>query len=221
MTLVDLLSQLRGASLSPIRVEFVPEHSYDIEFVGTLDEYIEAAKALQSKVTFVSTITLSDANFLFDDPEADDDQTEIEDEERIDLCLFVPALKKFKDRIGEDGRIDLFVPLTNGRLTFSVAEDWMMTFAELHSKAQRRVQQSAQGERAQQKADDEARIQKCLGNVRDLISDKDFVRLSTQKAMLAYAIEKFPELEDCNEIYVKREIQKLKAKLEAKGIRRK
>jgi hypothetical protein len=46
-------------------------------------------------------------------------------------------------------------------------------------------------------------------------------RLPTQRAMRAYAIEEFPDLETLDEGDLKLEIQNLKARIDAKGLRRK
>lgn len=218
MTLPELLLELRGEDIFPIRVEAIPEHRNDLVFMGTLSEFIEAAKAIQSQIVFVSTITLSEDHFLWDNPDADDEN---DVDERIDLCRVVPELNDFKTRVGEDGHIDLSIPGPRGSLTLAIAEDWFAAFVEFHSQAVQLLQQASVEMRTQEEAAEEAKTQHLLRNLRGLITDKDFVRLPTQRAMLAYALDDFPELETLKESILKAEIQNLKARIDAQGLRRK
>lgn len=218
MTLTDLLSKLRKEGLFPIQVEALPKHSDDLAFVGSLSEYIEAAKALQSTVIFVSAITLSNEHFLWYDPDTDE---ETDPDECVDLCRIVPGLKDFTSRIGQDGHIDLSISLPKGSLSLAVVEDWMVAFVELHSQAQELLRQASLEKHAQEEAAEEARRQHLFRNLRGLITDEDFVRLPTQRAMLAYALDDFPELESLEKSVLKVEIQDLKARIDAQGLRHK
>jgi hypothetical protein len=218
MTLTDLLSKLRKEDLFPIQVEALPEHSDDLAFVGSLSEYIDAAKALQSTVILVSAITLSNEHFLSYDPDTDG---ETDPDERVDLCRIVPGLKDYMSRIGQDGHIDLSVSLSRGSLTLTIVEDWMVAFIEMRSQAQELLRQASLEKHAQVEAAEEASRQHLLRNLRGLITDEDFVRLPTQRAMLAYALDDFPELESLEKSFLKGEIQNLKARIDAQGLRRK
>ena len=214
MKLTELITKLHAADLLPIRVE--PISSDDLMFVGSLGEFIHSAKVMQSPFVFVSTITLSEEHFLLENPETDD-----EDEANINVCQIVPELNNFKNRIGEDGQFDLWVPATRTSLRLVIREDWLTRFLELHSQADKLLQQSLFENRAQNEAIEEARAHHLLENLRGLIADSDFIRLPTQRAMLAYALEDFPELESLDERVLKSEIQKLKAKIDAQVSRRK
>lgn len=218
MTLTDLLSELRKENLFPIQVETIPEKSDDLVFVGGLSEYVQAAKALQSAAIFVSAITLSKEHFLWSDPDADVD---CDEDEGIDLCQIVPSLEEFTSRIGQDGHIDLSIPLPKGNLTLAIVEDWMRAFVELRSEAQDLLRQASQEKYEREEAAEEARRKHLLKNLRGLISDEDFVKLPTQRAMLAYALEDFPDLETLGNGLLKSEIQDLKARIDAQGLRRK
>jgi len=219
MTLPELLSQLHGESLFPIRVESIPERRDDLVFAGSLSEFIRAAKVMQSPVVFVSTFTLSEDHFLRNSPDEEDEEDDVN--ERIDLCRVVPELNNLKSRIGEDGHIDLSVPAPQGSLTLQIVEDWMLTFTELHSQALHLLRQASLEKHAQEEAVEEARTQHLLRNLRGLITDRDFVRLPTQRAMLAYALDDFPELETLKESVLRVEIQNLKARIDAQGLLRK
>lgn len=218
MKLSELLLQLREDGLFPIRVESIPENRNDLVFVGSLSEFTQAAKAIQSPVVFVSAIILSEEHFLRDNPDADDENNS---DQYVDLCKVLPELENLKSRIGEDGQIELSVPGPKGSLTLAIVEDWMVTFAELHSQALQLLQQEVLETRVQEDAVEEARTQHLLRNLHGLITDKDFVRLPTQRAMLAYALDDFPELETLGESVLRVEIQNLKAKIDAQGLRRK
>ncbi|MGZ5627854.1 MAG: hypothetical protein ACXWFA_14105 [Methylobacter sp.] len=217
MALIELLSKLRGENLFPIRVESIPDRTYDLEFVGSLSEFIEAAKAIQSPVVFVSTITLSEDDFLWDNPDSD----EIDIDEYVDLCRYVPELKEYKSKIGENGHIDLCASGLNSHLKFAVVEDWMAIFEGLHSQAVEMLRGASLEKQAQEEAAEDARIKHLLNNLRGLITDMNFVRLPTQRAMLAYALDDFPELETLGERVLKVEIQNLKARIDAQGLRQK
>ena len=111
--------------------------------------------------------------------------------------------------------------MSRGHLTLDIVEDWMEAFSELHLQARQLLHNSSLEKRAQLDAAEHANTQHLLKNLRGLISDPEFVRLPTQRAMLAYALEDFPELEALDESDLKIEVQNLKARIDAKGLRRK
>ncbi|MGH8283621.1 MAG: hypothetical protein ACRESE_07215 [Gammaproteobacteria bacterium] len=68
--------------------------------------------------------------------------------------------------------------------------------------------------------DAEEQEAKLIKILRNLIGDPEFIRLPTQKAMKAYALEIHPELQDLEESVIRDEIQVLDGKIEAKGLRK-
>jgi hypothetical protein len=219
MTLNDFLGQIKSQGLHPICVESLSELSYDkLTFSGTLEEYLEAVKSLRSGVIFVSTIRITEEYFLYLDDEEDEDD---ENADIIELCSVVPDLSKFKKRIGEDGHFDLSVPIVNGILSFSMHEEWMERLFELLNKARDLVNENRASELALIHAEEIEKSKEMIKKLHALISDKDFVRLPTQRAMQEYAIDKIPELEDLAEHELKREIQSLKAKIQARSLGKK
>jgi hypothetical protein len=214
MNLPDLSSQIRTQGFYPIRVESLPDSSYDnLSFVGTLAEYLEVAKVLGVKAIFVSTISVAEEHFFYQDPD--------ENDEPIDLCSLVPSLRQFKAKVGEDGNLDLSIPITSGNLTFSILNEWMQTLAELLAEAREQVEEHRFNEQATKQAQISAQSQSILKKLRALITDENFTRLPTQLAMRAFAIDKYPEVETLDESTLKREIQELRAKIQAKNPRRK
>lgn len=216
MTLNDLLGQIKSQGLYPICVKSFSEYSYDkLTFSGTLDEYLDAVKSLRSDVIFVSVIKITEEYFLYLD---DDEDENDEDADIIDLCSVIPALNKFKKRIGEDGHFDLLVPIANGNLTFNLHEEWMEQLFELLNKARELVNENRASELALIHSEEIEKSKETIKKLHALISDKNFVHLPTQRAMHEYAIDKIPELEDVAEHELKREIQSLKAKIQARGL---
>ena len=67
----------------------------------------------------------------------------------------------------------------------------------------------------------EERDRKALAALPRLLDDSRFVRLPTQRAMIAYAQNKIPELNDVDEYALKNEIRNLNAQIKAKGVGRK
>jgi hypothetical protein len=74
-----------------------------------------------------------------------------------------------------------------------------------------------QNERAQVEARNLSEIEFALSS---LIEDKQFTRLRTQKAMLAYAKEHIPGLEDIDAGVLRTAISDLAAKAQARGLGR-
>ena len=210
MNLTELSGQVRAQGLYFIQVESLPDRSYDnLSFVGTLAEYLEAARALGANAIFVSTINLAEEHFYY--------QGTDKAEGPIDLCAFDPDLRSFKKRIGEDGSFDLSIPINSGNLIFSILNEWMQTLAELLTSARALVEDQRLSDQATKQAQISAQSQSLLKQLRSLVNDKDFARLPTQLSMRAFAVDKYPELETLGESVLKREIQDLRAKIQAKN----
>lgn len=248
MTLDELLKQLTSQGLHLIRVEFIPDED-GLSFLGTLTEYLEAAKALGSKTIFVSTSGITEDDFVYTSSyhkrapntgsaaswpfptphiegmygDGDDDKNE----EQIDLCSVNPNLKPYKKWIGKDGRFDLLCTSGEYKLTFSIFEKWLEEFDSLRSEAETVLNEKSGAEqaqilahRAEKYAETNAKIEVAIKKLHELISDGDFLLLRTQLAMLKYAINKIPELKTIDERLLKREIKELKAEIDARPTRK-
>lgn len=234
MTLVELTKIFASKDILLIRIEDMPDQRDDMVFVGTLDEYLEAIKVLGGRAIFVNTIEIVEEDFAYipgqirnaiNWPHPIYSHSEEEGEEiyEYDLCSVVPELENYKPRIGEIGYFDL----SACHLTYSIQEEWMQNFDTLHTEAQEIVDaeivsdkelQLAEQEEAQ--AEEVAILEVAVKKLHALISDKVFVRLPTQLAMRAYAIDNIPELENLDEAQLKREIQDLGAKIQARNLSR-
>lgn len=233
MTLVELSKLCTSKEIHLIRVEVISEFREGLAFVGSLDEYLEAIKVLGARAIFVSSINVTEERFVYTPrrslnprtnwpfPTRDiDEDGEIEE---FDLCSVTPELEKFKERIGEDG----YFELSACNLTYSIYEDWMQEMEILRDEAQEIIEaqklaeeEELSEEQEQQEAEEQARLEAAVKNLHALITDKNFVRLPTQRAMRAYAIDKIPELENLDDAELKREIQDIGAKIQARSLAR-
>lgn len=211
MTPIEIRKQISDGSLLPIEVDSLVDDDDAMEFVGTFPEYVAAAKALQASAIFLETLILSEDFFVEDD----------EDFEEVDLCELMPRLASFKVRIGELMLINLLVMTPTVKLTFTVEQDWVSEFRELRSEAMELAQQLHRSEVARRDGALDAKKKVAVDRLKSLIADQNFVRLSTQAAMRAFAIDRIPELVDLTNDELRREVANLKADVEAKGLGRK
>lgn len=97
------------------------------------------------------------------------------------------------------------------RLTFTVEQDWLSEFRELRSEAIDLAEQGHQSEMAKRDTALGAKKKVAVDRLKSLITDQNFVRLSTQTAMRAFAIDQIPELVDLTNDELRSEISLLKA----------
>jgi hypothetical protein len=217
MNLQELKEKLRAKNIYPIHLEGSPLDS-DMRgnvFIGSLDEYIEAAHVLGASAIFIFTETLEEKRF----------QQEIEsghefdaEPKTIDLCRFNPNLNEFKRYIDQIGMFKLTIPVPDTHICFYINEDWWLEFIKQWSDTTERIEDDEETAHAQLRAAQEEREKQTLKSLNSLIRDEDFVRLPTQRSMLEYAKEKHPELEAIDALTLKSEIQILYAKIRAKGL---
>lgn len=234
MTIIELARIFASKDILLIQTENLPDQRDDLIFIGTLDAYLEAIKVLGGRAIFVSTIGIVEEDFTYIPRQAGratnwpfpipSDGTELEEEiYEYDLCSVTPELESLKSRIGEDGYFELLAC----NLRYSIEEEWMQIFDTLHTEAQELVdaellleEEVRLAEEEEEQSGEVALLEVALQSLRDLISDKDFVRLPTQRAMRAYALDKIPELENLDEAQLKREIQDIGAIVQARNLAR-
>ena len=198
MNLIELSNKIKAQEFHLIQVvELSDRNSGNLNFVGTLDEYLESVKILGVKVIYVCATSLTEEHF-FDE--------ETDDEDPLDLCMFASKLRAFKNKIGEDGMFELSVPIAHGDLRYMLINDWMETVADLISEAKASVMNQRMLKKLDIYAMKNAQHQSLLKKLQGLVNDKDFAQLPTQIAMRAFAIDKYPELEDFDEGELKRVI---------------
>lgn len=189
---------------------------------GTFEDFTEALKTLRAEVVYVLTESLEEEDFRYQivDSESDDDDKLQEDAEDIDLCTVDPALQAFRSRIGQIGAFRLCAQLPSHQLNFFIREAWYEEFLDRMNEAMQRVDEQRDAVDADVDAQEEIRAKKLLGSLNELIHNSTFVRLPTQKAMLAYALEHITGLDDLDRHIVKEAIQDVRAKMDAKGLLR-
>lgn len=233
MTLKDLAQLFASKRIHLIRVDAVAgrKGEPDLSFIGTLDEYIEAIEVLGAKAVFVSTIVVTEDHFVyttgqnsashptwpFPTPGITSNEEIIEIE--YDLCSVSDELEKFKTRIGEDGYFELLAC----NLTYSIYEEWMQKMETVRAEAVEIIDDQLAAEEDErlakeekQQAGEAQRIEDAVKLLRGLISDKHFAGLPTQRAMRAYAIDKIPALDELDDAHLKKEIQDITAKIQAR-----
>jgi hypothetical protein len=233
MTLHDLMQTLTTADLYPILVEgdIDRDSVRGLSFVGNLDGFIQAAKALGARCVFVMCKTLEEVDFffqaedanggrpLFTDTEEPDPQSNVETS--VDLRAVELSLNEFKDRLGSECGYRLAVYSPTVRLEYILHLEWWNRFSELRIDGIEKVLQKRYSAEAQRREEEEIQRQKIVDTLRELIHDPDFVRLPTQLAMREYAFEKVANLDTVDPKSITTEIQSLVAKMKARGLGRK
>lgn len=229
MNLDELVNKIVSEGCFPIRVKriSIKDTDRDLVFVGDLDGFLKAAKAMKAEVVFVASAVFDEDEFKYEfdeddeDYEDDEDDSESSDNEAVYLPSVMSSLNKFKTYIGQDCIFQLSVITTSNTLDFYIQESWLDEFIEMRDEAVEKIEENRESIMSSQRAEREAKQKEALRSLKGLINDATFTNLRTQKAMLAYAMEKIPELEDIERMTLQVEIQNLNAKIEAKGLGRK
>ncbi len=224
MTLEELKNAVQSEGLFPIHVaaNVDMEEYQEQRFIGSLDEFIRAAKALKADVVFVSNWTLEESEFTYSSETNDyvaKDSGSDEEAYEVDLRSLIPSLGKYESYIGKDCAVRLSVPMTNGGLDLFLKEPWWLEFMALRDEAIGKIEEDSEARRAKLEVEREGNMKKLIGQLRSLINDEEFIAQPTQRAMRVYALEKIPELEQLNRMTLQSEIQTLDDKLKAKGQR--
>jgi len=240
----ELMEKLTSKELFPIRVEgdADKEESEGLSFIGDFDEFLEAAKTLNTRVVFIVTRILQDSDFMYevegpsfnednsfndDDEEDFDYKNEDEEPKEIYLPTIVPSISEYKNYIGKECVFKLWLRSESCILDFYIYESWWNNFEELREKAIEKIEEDEykimqRVEESRKKLEEERRVRgkELVSKLRKLINDKDFVRLPTQLAMRSYALDKIPELAELEPSKLTSEIQDLNGRIIAKGYRR-
>jgi hypothetical protein len=224
MTRDELLKAITGASLFPIPVEGGAEED-DVAgmlFLGDVAGFVEAATALGSRCVFVASKALEEADFLHQEEDGGftDDQADGAPA-AIDLTALQPALKEYKDRVGQHGAHRIWLQVPSVKLELLVRAPWWEAFSKLRGEAVESVKRKRESAWAEQAEQDRRREEELLKRLRSFIDDPEFVKLPTQVAMQAYAVEQAPDLEELGDKTLRAEVRALDGKIKAKGLRAK
>jgi hypothetical protein len=224
----ELVQRIKSAGFFPIHVEWNTDRNGDSElrFVGSLEEFFEATKALGITSVFFLVWKLDEEDFLYDsDYEEDGDYSDEvepaseksdEGNESFDLTVALPSLADFKKRIGQEHEFLLVAKSQFASISFSLSESWWDSFAEQREKAIQKVDENREAMREKMEKQKLEKENELLKQVRGLLNDLEFSRIPTQRGMKAYALEKFPKLEEVDESSLVEEIRKLDDKLKAR-----
>ncbi len=236
MTSTEFIDLIRTKDFHPIRIEGeadTDDYSGDI-FIGTLDEFFLAAKALGAKTIFLVSSSLDEDDFIYTNEFDDADELSYEDEEdveeetdsdefsdEVDLTVALPSLSEFKKYLTKEYAFILIAKGGSNELSFYHEEEWWKTFESQREEAIEKVDEDREAivkkMLKQQAENNKERIKL----VRALIHDSEFVHIPTQRGMRAYAIEKHPELEEMDDAILTEEIQLLSDKIKTKGLNKK
>lgn len=234
MTITELSQILSSQGLYPIRVEgdASRDENEGLVFIGAFDEYCAAVKVLGTKAIFLFVSELDETDFSYginsdheDDLEYGDDDSDLDEKHekedidmQVDLCLALPSLSEFKKHIGSECAFRLSAIGELADLDFYIEENWWLSFASERDKAIKKVEEDQDAIRKKMYAKLAERKKVLIKLIRGLLNDTEFVRMPTQRSMKAYALEKYPELNEMNDFELVQEIQSLNDKIKAKGL---
>ncbi len=226
MTIEELKSKLITAGISPILIE-PRETSNSIEsfvFSGDLVQFINTVKSLKSDVVLVWKFTLDEDDFFYDPSDEDLDENEIEEysdlflDENSDLRKINPELNKYNKFINLDCCYCLIAPTHFGHLYFKLSEAWWGEFSEVRLESISKLEDLIADRTNSHQTELDSKRKALLQKLKDLISDPVFVKLTTQRGMLAYAKNKFPELDGIGERVLQGEIWHLSDTIKARKL---
>jgi hypothetical protein len=225
MTKDELFQQLTAGGLFPIPVEggIEADDVAGMLFLGEVTGFIEAATALGSRCVFVASKVLDEADFLHPDEaqEFGDNHTAEEIPALLELTALQPALNEFKERLAEHCAHRMWVQMPGAKLELIVRAAWWEKFSNLRDEAVEAIKRKRDSVWAEREEEDKRRADELLVRLRAFIDDAEFVKLPTQVAMQAYAVEQVPELEKLGDKTLRAEIRALDGKIKAKGLRTK
>jgi hypothetical protein len=200
-----LLVEVEGEGLNESRV------SAAFHVTGSLEQYIQAAQALQNRVVFVYAQTLDKEDFLYGSEDPDGESGDRDEDQ--DLCDIEPELKLFRARIGSVGSFHFYAPVPEKGLCYVVEHEWYTRFYEHRDSAIDGLEERAAESQAHRDQEESTRLRELERQLDGLVHDKKFARLPTQKAMLAYAKMNIAGIEELDQDSLKVAISNLAAKI--------
>ncbi|HEY1772728.1 MAG TPA: hypothetical protein VGH91_06005 [Gammaproteobacteria bacterium] len=223
MNTKELSEIIRNKGFHSIRIEGEADKDNFREenFVSDLDEFFAAAKVLEAKVIFLISSSLHKEHFLYESEFDEQFHSSDAEDEEIDLAVVRPSLLSYKKYIDKECS---FVLLAKGGIAdvgCYLEEDWWDAFCEECETAMEKIEEDRESAIEKMEEQRENKSKEFAKLIKGLISDSEFLRLPTQRGMKAYALEKYPELEEMDEDMFVKEIRAISDKIAAKGLRRK
>lgn len=237
----EILESIVSNELFPIRIEGSADkdESEGLPVVGDFAEFMKIAKVLNAKAIFVTIRILQDTDFIYEindgaynegelDEDLDDDfDSENEYPREIYLPTVLPTISEYKKYVGKECVYKLSIRSEESILDYYLYESWWNELVKLREEAieqidddEHKVIQKIEENRKRLEEERRAKEKELCSKLRKLINDKDFVRIPTQVAMKAYALDKIPELSELSASKFTIEIQELNGRIIAKGFRR-
>ena len=147
MNIDELTNKIVSEGFIPIRVKpFATER--DFEFVGDLDGFLKAAKAMKTEVVFIAGTVFYEFEFQYefdeDYEDNEDDDAVISENEAVYLPAVMPSLEKFKKYIGQFAYFRLHAKTASNTLMFIFAQDWILEFRKMKQEAIEKIERSRQ-----------------------------------------------------------------------------
>jgi hypothetical protein len=217
MNFAELEATFKAADIVLVEVEDLDDadDSRSLRVAGDLGNYISAAKALRIPVVFVYLETLEAEDFVY--RPGDDDADEEEDSQEQDLCSANAELSQFRTHVGEVGSFTLYAAMQPKYLTYFIENAWYAEFWKSRDSTTESIDQEYADSQADLDDEETQRLREVTARLNDLVNDKKFVRLPTQKAMLAYAKLNIAGIDEMDTGTLKAAISDIAAQIIAKG----
>jgi len=222
MNVDELVAAFKTANILLVRVEYLDDSvdSRGLRVSGELSDFIAAAKALLIPVVFVYAEKLDAGDFFYrhEDNEAEEslDETAVSTEQ--DLCLVNIELEQFKKYVGEIGSFTLYAAIQPKGLTYFIENEWYAHFWECRDSITESIEQQDVDSQADRDEEEDKQLGALRARLDELVTDKKFARLPTQKAMVEYAKLHVSGIDGLDSADLRDAISELRARIIAKGI---
>jgi hypothetical protein len=232
MNIEEIEEQIKSQQLYPLRIlEYMAEDN-DFTFEGTLPDFLMTAKELNLKPVFVAANTLEEEEFYYT-PEKrilrqliknDDDDNNSSEE--VYLPDKFPPLKEFLSYVGKSCAYRVGLRTDNWNLNLFIEEDWWEELTALLFDARKQLDENYQSESLMRHQNNlekqKAKEKEILSKLEGLLDDSDFTKLTTQRAMQAYVLEKIPDISSImGTTDLRNKIAELSDQIKLKGLGRK
>lgn len=211
-TLEGLRAEIQSRGLVPLPISWfyrsVQGNEWlDVENVG-VEEFLDATKVLAANVVLIALRSITQEDFVFDWDG---------DEPRRLLSDVIPQLHEFAPFVDRPCEIDLLVPTSSCRLRYNLQVSWLPELEDLLAAADDILREEDRENRKEERAKLEAeRNVKAERSLTSLADNREFNRLPSQKAMLAWVRLHIPDLADVPDQNVITHIQMVRAKAQAR-----
>ena len=221
----ELFSILRANGLNAIRIrDFAPIDSMTID--GDLEDFINAAKALNENVVFVNILRFENNYFIYD-IDIDEDEyippeirSELRDNQPINLSTESAKIRNYEKYVGNEAEFLLSILVKNRVLQYRQPEKWWLEFQALKDEVIFKSLEQKLSKVIERKVETSQKDQVLLNKLYELSEATDFINLATRKNttlldLQEYAKKEIPELKDLSEEIFKRVLPRLRSEIRA------